>query len=82
MMDMIGKWIRDIAVFLIVSAAVLHVVPGKDYRKYIRFFTGLILILLLAEPILELSGMARRFEAICQQNMIREEAVSGDGIFK
>ena len=59
-MDMIGEWIRDIAVFLIVSAAVLHAVPGKDYRKYIRFFTGLILILLLAEPILELSGMARR----------------------
>ena len=53
-MDMIGEWIRDIAVFLIVSAAVLHAVPGKDYRKYIRFFTGLILILLLAEPILVL----------------------------
>lgn len=28
-MDMIGEWIRDIAVFLIVSAAVLHAVPGK-----------------------------------------------------
>ena len=31
-MDMIGAWIRDIAVFLIVSAAGLHAVPGKDYR--------------------------------------------------
>ncbi|HJD41586.1 MAG TPA: stage III sporulation protein AF [Candidatus Mediterraneibacter quadrami] len=81
-MDMIGAWIRDIAVFLIVSAAVLHAVPGKSYRKYIRFFTGLILILLLAEPVLELSGMARRFEAICHQSMIREEAASGDGIFE
>ena len=81
-MDMIGEWIRDIAVFLIVSAAVLHAVPGKDYRKYIRFFTGLILIILLAEPVLELSGMARRFEAICHQNMIREEDVTGDGIFE
>lgn len=67
---MIGEWIQNIAVFLIVSAAVLHAVPGEDYRKYIRFFTGLILILLLAGPILEISGMARSFEVNYRRNLI------------
>lgn len=76
-MDVIGEWIQNISVFLIVSAAVLHAVPGKDYRKYIRFFTGIILILLLAEPILELSGMAERLEVICQENQYEEEADFG-----
>lgn len=66
---MIGEWIQNIAVFLIVSAAVLHAVPGEDYRKYIRFFTGLILILLLAGPILEISGMARSFEVNYRRNL-------------
>lgn len=79
-MEMISEWIQNISVFLIVSAAVLHAVPGKDYKKYIRFFTGLILILLLAKPVLELSGMAGRFEAICQQN--RYEGETGFGYWK
>lgn len=76
-MEMIGEWIQNISVFLIISAAVLHAVPGKDYRKYIRFFTGIILILLLAEPILELSGMAERFELFYHENRYEGEKEFG-----
>lgn len=76
-MDIIREWIQNISVFLIVSAAVLHAVPGKDYRKYIRFFTGLILILLLADPILKLSGMAERIEVNCQENLYEGEIEFG-----
>lgn len=76
-MEMIGQWIQNISVFLIVSSAVLHAVPGKDYRKYIRFFTGIILILLLAEPVLELSGMAERIEVIYQENRYEGETELG-----
>ena len=47
-MNEIGEWIQNIAVYLIISAAILHAVPENGYRKYIRFFTGLVLILLLA----------------------------------
>lgn len=72
-MEIIGEWIQNISVFLIVSAAVLHAVPGKEYKKYIRFFTGLILILLLAKPALELSGMAGRFETIYRENQYEGE---------
>ena len=57
-------WIQNITVYLLVTAAVMHAVPGKDYEKYIRFFSGLILILLLASPILNLTGMAERFETL------------------
>lgn len=61
-------WIQNITVYLLVTAAVMHAVPGKDYSKYIRFFSGLMLVLLLASPILNLTGMAERFETLYKGN--------------
>ncbi len=68
MFQQIYRWIQNITVYLIVAAAVMHAVPGKDYAKYIRFFSGLILILLLATPVLSLTGMKERFEALYNNN--------------
>ena len=64
MLDQICEWLGNIAVFLVVITAVMHAVPGKDYVKYIRFFSGLILILLLFTPVLKLIGMEDRFREI------------------
>ena len=68
MFQQIYSWIQDITVYLIVTAAIMHAVPGKDYGKYIRFFSGLILILLLATPLLNLTGMKERFETLYRNN--------------
>lgn len=57
-------WIQNIAVYLILVSAVMHAIPGKDYEKYIRFFSGLILILLLFTPLLNLTGMAEEFTSL------------------
>lgn len=64
MFEQIYDWIRSISVYLILTAAVMHAVPGKDYVKYIRFFSGLVLILLLASPILRVAGVKERFTDI------------------
>lgn len=61
MLDAVYGWIQNISVYLIVTAAVLHAVPGKDYGKYIRFFSGLVLILLVFGPLLKLTGMGDTF---------------------
>ena len=54
---MITHWIQKIISCLLVMSAVLHVIPGKDYEKYIRFFCGLILILLVLSPVAAWKGM-------------------------
>lgn len=51
------EWIRNVAYYMILVAAVMHVVPKGNYQKYIRLFTGMILILLLSSPILKLFGV-------------------------
>lgn len=54
MKEAIYNWLEQLACYLILVTAVLHVLPDSGYKKYIRFFTGLILVLLLASPVLQL----------------------------
>lgn len=61
MLDVIYEWIQNTAFYLVIVTAVLAVIPGNGYKKYIRFFTGIVMILLLLTPILKLTGMEGTF---------------------
>ena len=63
MLEEVYKWIQNIAVYLVVVTAMLHAVPGKDYERYIRFFSGLVLIVLIFMPVLSVFGMKETFGA-------------------
>lgn len=62
MFEYIYEWIENVAFYLVLATAVLHVIPNQEYRKYIRFFTGLVLILMLAAPILKIMGTEIRVQ--------------------
>ncbi|WP_461812433.1 stage III sporulation protein AF [Faecalimonas sp.] len=51
------EWIRNIAFYLVIITAIIQILPNDTYKKYIHFFTGLVLILLLMTPILKILGM-------------------------
>ena len=57
MLAFIYKWIENIAFYLVILVAVMQMIPQNSYQKYIRFFAGMILILMLSGPILKLFGM-------------------------
>ena len=68
MLEEIYSWIQNISVYLIVTAAVMHAIPGKEYEKYVRFFSGLVLILLLFTPLLKLTGKETDFQSAYRSN--------------
>ena len=41
------EWIRNVAFYIVIITAVIQILPNNTYKKYIHFFTGLVLILLL-----------------------------------
>lgn len=85
MLEGIYGWIQDISVYLIVMAAVMHAIPGKDYGKYIRFFSGLVLILLLSTPLLKLAGMEDTFRTLYrgkEYEMERQEIEKAEEIYE
>ena len=46
---------------------------GEDYRKYIRFFTGLLLVVLLVTPLLKLAGMGGEILSLYRGSAYTEE---------
>lgn len=75
-MSKVFFWIRDLVLFLLCFLAVTAMVPSEKYGRYIRFFGGMVLILLVMEPIasyLNLEApMERDFRFIRFQNESRE----------
>ena len=53
-MNLIYSWVKNIVAFYILMTAVLHLLPKSSYQKYVRFFGGLLLVVLLLTPILTL----------------------------
>ena len=47
MFEYLYEWTQNIAFYLILTTAVFHALPATSYKKYIRFFTGMILILMI-----------------------------------
>ena len=88
------QWLQNIAFYLILITAIIQIIPNHSYKKYIRFFTGLILIILLSEPILKAVGMQMTFselyDSAAYKQKIREieettkylEGISLEGIEK
>lgn len=90
MITFIYEWIENIAFYLVVLVAVMQMIPKSTYQKYVHFFAGLILILMLIGPIIKLFGMtdyqsmkyhdvAREIEeeAEYMERIIREEEALG-----
>lgn len=57
MLETVYNWIKNIAFYMLLVTAFLQIVPDESYRKYIRFFSGLILIMLLVMPIFKITGL-------------------------
>ncbi len=58
------QWLQNIAFYLILITAIIQIIPNHSYKKYIRFFTGLILIVMLSEPIMKAIGMQATFSEL------------------
>lgn len=54
MKEEIYSWMKNLAVYYIFLTAVMNFIPDEKYARYIRYFTGILLILLLCSPILQL----------------------------
>ena len=77
MIAFIYEWIENISFYLVILVAVMQMIPQNSYQKYIRFFAGMILILMLAGPILRIFDMTE-FQSMEYENAMREiEEASG-----
>lgn len=73
MFDFFYDWIKNIAFFTVMMTAVLHVVPNPDYRKYLRFFMGIIMVILLLAPLRNLITAGKEIESLYESSTYRQQ---------
>ncbi len=49
-MNQILQWVRSIVIYMILVTTLWYLLPDNQYKKYIRLFTGLLLILIVLKP--------------------------------
>ncbi len=62
MKELLYGWIRDIAFYTLLMTVVLHVLPEKSQKKYLQFFMGVVLIILVISPALKMTGLSGRLD--------------------
>lgn len=55
-MELIYVWVKNIVCFYIFMAIITHLLPRESYRKYVRFFSGMLLTILVVTPVLSVFG--------------------------
>lgn len=53
-MSIISEYIKRIALYIVTMEFIIIAVPENSYRKYVKFITGMILVIIVLEPIYKL----------------------------
>ncbi len=48
---MLYGWMKSIIIYLILSGILINLAPASSYKKYINFFMGLMLLIIVAKPL-------------------------------
>lgn len=73
MFEFLYEWIRNVAFYMVLVTVMVQILPDNTYKKYIRFFTGMILIMLLMTPILKIFNMEESFDTLFQNASYQQE---------
>ena len=73
MLEFFYQWMQNLSFYLVLVTAFLHMIPNSTYKKYVRFFTGLILMILLLTPLFELPGQKVKLDEILDTQEFEEK---------
>lgn len=62
MREFLFQWIQDIAFYSLLMVVVLNVLPKQSQQKYLKFFMGIVLIILVISPVLTFTGLDQRLD--------------------
>lgn len=73
MTQAVYQWVRNLAVYYIVLTALMHIMPNSQYGRYIRYFMGVLLLLILASPLFHLLHLEKRMSELFHKKTLEEE---------
>lgn len=73
-METIMEMIRHVVVFLLLASLISNLLVASEYRKYVSYATGLIVMVMVLVPVLSLLGKERDWQDYLVQADYRQKA--------
>lgn len=72
-MEYLYEWVQNIAVYLVLMTAIIQAIPSKEYQPYVKFYMGLVIVLMLCSPIIKVMGLEERVKVTYSAKKYRME---------
>lgn len=63
-MDAILNWMKEFLILYLILTILMHLAAADEYKKYLRFLSGMILLLVLISPVMRLFGGDSRLKIL------------------
>jgi len=73
MIDGFYNWVKNIAFYMVLATMVTYLMPNERYKKYLRFFTGALMVVLVIGPIISVFGAKNEFNSKFLVESLKEE---------
>lgn len=73
-MDYFVQWIKNIAIFYVVATLLQNLIPNNKYKRYVKLFLGIVMVVLLVRPLGDIFGTGGNYESILQDKNNQEMA--------
>lgn len=73
MFERVYQWVQNLAFYMVMVTAVMHVIPNPEYKRYIRFFTGMVLVVMLTAPFLKFLGIGDSWQNLYHSREYQEQ---------
>ena len=72
-MNWLYEWIKTIAFYYIFVSIITNALPDTKYQSYVKFFLGILLIVIMLNPILKLFKLTENLDVQYLQEMLEIE---------
>ena len=69
------EWLKQVIFCICFLEFLYQILPGKKWQKYLKFTGGLVFVLVLFQPVLQVFSLDRKLEQAAWKWQIREESV-------
>lgn len=81
MKEVFYEWIRNMVFYQLLVSIVMNMIPSETYQKYIRFFLGMLFIVIAVQPVLKILQLSEQMDIQYVQEMMERELKENESEF-
>ena len=67
MTEALYSWVESLGCYYILLSAVTNFLPDNSFKKYIQYYLGLLLILVMLSPVFQVTGIQKEIDRCVEE---------------